>query len=157
MPQYPNAHSVMQPYCRHILRSPLSLLSYLSLSHVLKRWAQLLPGPSLQPSDFGAHNLRRVLSLDWALLGIAWAPHMRFIMCMAVGGAPLWLAPTLEQKSKVLSAYRTGRAPIGSAQGTIPYLYPPHMLGCPTARSERTKNRINFFRKSPQFLFFVSE
>jgi len=45
-----------------------------------------------------AHTAYAELSSDWALLGIA--PHI--IVCMAVGGAPSSLTPTLERKPKVL-------------------------------------------------------
>ena len=50
------------------------LISYHAFLSVLKRWAQPL---GLQPSDIGTHSLRRGLSSDWALLGIA--PHIRRI------------------------------------------------------------------------------
>jgi len=48
------------------------LVSYHTFLSMLKRWAEPL---GFQPSDIGTHSLRRGLSSDWALLGIA--PHIR--------------------------------------------------------------------------------
>jgi len=63
---------VLSTYQSGQLPRSYPLVSYHTFLSVLKRWAQSL---GLQPSDIGTHSLRRGLSSDLALLGIA--PHIR--------------------------------------------------------------------------------